>query len=75
VKLTGPIAPTKKPWNDATFAAAVEAQDEDAAVAQLRGALAAGISFGELEPALARAALAHYNDFGHSVIYLRACAV
>src|SRR5882672_1533079 len=68
-----PYCADEKPWNDATFAAAVAAQDEDAAVAQLRGALAAGISFSELEPALARAALAHYNDFGHSLIYLRGC--
>jgi len=68
-----PYCADQQPWSDARFAAAIEAQDEDAALAQVRGALAAGLSFGGLEPALARAALAHYNDFGHSVIYLRAC--
>jgi hypothetical protein len=52
----------------------VEAQDEDMALACLRGALDGGGSFTALEPALARAALAHYNDFGHSLIYLRVCA-
>ena len=29
-----------------------------------------GLHFADLEPALAEAALAHYNDFGHSLIYL-----
>jgi nitrite reductase/ring-hydroxylating ferredoxin subunit len=62
------------PWDENRFASAVEAQDEDAALGMVRGAFAAGTSFSWLEPALARAALAHYNDFGHSLIYLRACA-
>ena len=48
---------------------AIEAEDETAAVAQVRGALGAGLTFADLEPALARAALAHYADFGHSAIY------
>ncbi|HYS12752.1 MAG TPA: Rieske 2Fe-2S domain-containing protein [Burkholderiaceae bacterium] len=43
-----PYCADQQPWSDARFAAAIEAQDEDAA-------------------------LAHYNDFGHSLIYLRAC--
>jgi hypothetical protein len=62
------------PWDEERFAAAVEAQDEDAALGMVRGALAAGKRFSALEPGFARAALAHYNDFGHSLIYLRACA-
>jgi hypothetical protein len=36
----------------------------------LNGAFAQGLHFADLEPALAEAALAHYNDFGHSLIYL-----
>ncbi|HEV8258098.1 MAG TPA: hypothetical protein VGR42_14065 [Casimicrobiaceae bacterium] len=36
----------------------------------LDGALAQGLHFADLEPALAEAALAHYNDFGHTLIYL-----
>jgi hypothetical protein len=36
----------------------------------LNGALAQGLHFADLEPALAAAALAHYNDFGHTLIYL-----
>jgi nitrite reductase/ring-hydroxylating ferredoxin subunit len=45
---------------------AIEAQDEAGAVAQIRGALDSGVGFTELEPALCTAALAHYQDFGHS---------
>jgi hypothetical protein len=36
----------------------------------LNGALNDGLHYKDLEPALADAALAHYNDFGHSLIYL-----
>src|SRR5262249_30768308 len=61
-------------WSAPAFSAAVEAQDATAAIAMVRGALHAGLQFGALEEALAQAALAHYNDFGHSLIYLRACA-
>ncbi len=50
--------------------AAIEAEDEDAAVAQIRGGLAEGVGVTGLERALCRAALAHYNDFGHSLIYV-----
>ncbi|MCH9013551.1 MAG: Rieske 2Fe-2S domain-containing protein [Proteobacteria bacterium] len=50
--------------------AAIEAEDEAAGIAQVRGALAAGLGFAELEPPLAEAALAHYADFGHSAIYV-----
>ncbi len=49
---------------------AIDREDEPAAVALVRGALAAGLSFADVEPALARAALAHYADFGHSAIYV-----
>jgi len=68
-----PYGEDEQPWDETRFAAAVEAQDEAAALARLRGALAAGAGFATLEPTLARAALAHYNDFGHALIYLRAC--
>ena len=57
-------------WNADDFAAAVEAQDEENAAAILNGALAQGLHYPDIEPALAEAALAHYNDFGHSLIYL-----
>jgi hypothetical protein len=67
---TYPFTAEHAPWNAGDFAAAVESQDEDDAAALLNGALAQGLHFVDLEPALAAAALAHYNDFGHTLIYL-----
>lgn len=52
------------------FAEAIEGQDEDLAVGQLRGALAQGLHLADLERALTGAALRHYADFGHSLIYV-----
>src|SRR5438128_704195 len=57
-------------WNAADFAAAIESQNEDGAAALLNGALAQGLHVDDIEPVLAEAALAHYNDFGHTLIYL-----
>ena len=57
-------------YDEQRFLAAIENEDEAAAVSQIRGALDAGMGFDTLEGALSRAALAHYNDFGHSLIYV-----
>jgi hypothetical protein len=65
-----PFTSKRKPWNGKRFAAAIESQDEEAAATLLNGALDKGLHFADLEPALAEAALAHYNDFGHTLIYL-----
>ena len=59
-----------RPWDEEVFVAAVEDEDQDAAVAALRGGLAEGLGFADFERGLSRAALAHYNDFGHSLIYV-----
>jgi nitrite reductase/ring-hydroxylating ferredoxin subunit len=56
-------------WSEAAFLAAVEEEDEQTACALLRGALTAGRTVAELLPTLVTAALAHYADFGHSLIY------
>jgi nitrite reductase/ring-hydroxylating ferredoxin subunit len=68
------LATTEPPpprWDAPAFLAAVEAQDEARAASLLVGALEhEGLAFADLEPALAAAALAHYNDFGHALIYL-----
>jgi nitrite reductase/ring-hydroxylating ferredoxin subunit len=56
-------------WSEAAFLEAIEAEDEPRAMALARGALAAVLTIDELLPSLATAALAHYNDFGHSMIY------
>jgi nitrite reductase/ring-hydroxylating ferredoxin subunit len=61
------------PYDEAAFLAAVEAQDEAGALARLRGGLDRGLGLAGLDPALSRAALAHYNDFGHSLIYVVKC--
>jgi nitrite reductase/ring-hydroxylating ferredoxin subunit len=57
-------------WNGAAFLSAVEGEDEARAIAHMRGALADNVPYTELRPALARAALSHYADFGHSAIYV-----
>lgn len=58
------------PFERAAFLAAIEREDEAAAVAMIRGGLAAGAGFEDFEAALSAAALAHYNDFGHALIYV-----
>lgn len=50
---------------------AIEAEDESRAVRLARGALEDGLGFAGLEPWLARAAFAHYCDFGHAAIYVQ----
>lgn len=56
-------------FDEASFLAEVEAQDE-AAIARIRAAVCAGVRFDVLERSLARAALSHYADFGHALIYV-----
>ena len=48
----------------------VEAENEEEAIAAIRGGIRDGLTFEDFESALTRAALAHYNDFGHSLIYV-----
>jgi hypothetical protein len=64
-----PFAAGRAPWNERHFLTAIEAEDEASAIAVLRGGLAEGLSPGDLLPMLVTAALAHYGDFGHSLIY------
>jgi nitrite reductase/ring-hydroxylating ferredoxin subunit len=49
--------------------AAVEAEDRDAALGLLFGALAAGERRDTLEPALFELCADHFTDFGHTLIY------
>jgi nitrite reductase/ring-hydroxylating ferredoxin subunit len=56
-------------WDAGAFVAALEAENEREAVARVRGALADGLTYRQLQPALGEAALAHYADFGHCAIY------
>ncbi len=61
----------RAPYDAEALVAAIDREDEAAALAQLRGALAEGRAARDLEGPLASAALAHYQDFGHSAIYLQ----
>ena len=65
-----PYTSNSTPWNALDFAVAIESQDENRAIALINGAPHSGLDYAALEPTLATAALAHYNDFGHSLIYL-----
>ena len=57
-------------WDAAAFRAAIEREHEAGAVGLLRGALALPAWPGDLPAALFAAALEHYADFGHSLIYV-----
>ncbi|MCR9175610.1 MAG: Rieske 2Fe-2S domain-containing protein [Alphaproteobacteria bacterium] len=64
-----PFAEGMLPWAEDAFVAAVEAEDEDTATKLLRDGLRIG-GWDRIDRGLARAALAHYQDFGHSAIYV-----
>jgi len=57
------------PWDESGFLNAIENEDEGRAIAMVRGALANGLAWPDLERTFAHAALAHYQDFGHDTIY------
>lgn len=57
-------------FDETVFLDAIEAEDEPVAIANIRGGLRDGLAFSDFEPGLTQAALAHYNDFGHSLIYV-----
>jgi hypothetical protein len=64
-----PYAEDSAEWSGPGFVAAIKAEDEAAAIARMRGALADGIPYLRLRAAIGEAALAHYADFGHCAIY------
>ena len=65
-----PYAEDAETYSSNDFLDAVENQNESKAMASLNGALSSGLHFADLEYDLTRAALRHYNDFGHTLIYL-----
>ena len=65
-----PYAEGAEDWDEEAFVQAVEIEDEERAIRLTRGALQAGLGFADIERGLTRAALAHYNDFGHALIYV-----
>lgn len=64
-----PYAEGTETWDEDAFLAAVEAEEEERAIRLARGGLAAG-GWARIDRGLCRAALAHYQDFGHSAIYV-----
>ena len=66
---------TADEFDEASFIESIEAEDEVAAVAAIRAGIRDGLQFADFESALTRAALLHYNDFGHSLIYVTKAAV
>lgn len=65
-----PYARRARAWSEVGFLDAIEAEDEARAIAHVRGALRAGMRLNDLHHAMATAALRHYCDFGHSLIYV-----
>ena len=65
-----PFTDTSHPYSEQELQDAIESEEEDEAIALINGALDAGLDLDDLKPVLARAALAHYQDFGHSIIYV-----
>ncbi len=67
-----PYAAATSAWDETAFGRAMEDEDEARAIALVNGALTSGSqALAPLQRAFARAALAHYQDFGHSAIYAR----
>lgn len=65
-----PFTTDSKPYDEDAFVAAIEAEDEDRAIALMNGALREGLGFDAVRHGLIRAALAHYQGFGHAMIYV-----
>jgi len=57
-------------YDEDRFVAAIDSEEEAQSIACMRGAIEAGLGFEDIERGLTRAALLHYNDFGHSIIYV-----
>jgi nitrite reductase/ring-hydroxylating ferredoxin subunit len=57
-------------FDEQDFVDSIEAENGDAAIAAIRGGIRDGMKFADFELALTRAALLHYNDFGHALIYV-----
>ena len=65
-----PFTGESAPYDPEALVAAIEEEDEDRAVALVRGGLSDGLGFTDFEEPLSRAALAHYAGFGHALIYV-----
>jgi nitrite reductase/ring-hydroxylating ferredoxin subunit len=66
-----PFVESKRGFKLHEFLDSIEAEDEENAQALLNGAFEEGVPLGLLHRAFSTAALAHYCDFGHSLIYVQ----
>ncbi len=66
-----PYADAGEAFAPSAFMAAIEAEETKWAEAMVRRGLDDGLGWPEMEEAFVGAALAHYNDFGHSIIYVQ----
>ena len=64
-----PFSSSSYPFDAYDFVAAIESEQEDVAIGMARSALEQSDGYALLEKPLAHAALAHYQGFGHAVIY------
>lgn len=62
--------PSAEQYSDAALTTAIEQEDRPRAESLAARAIADGLTWSEVEEALTTAALAHFNDFGHSLIYV-----
>jgi nitrite reductase/ring-hydroxylating ferredoxin subunit len=65
-----PYPSAGEPFKASDWVAAVEAEHRVPAEAMVVGGLTDGLHWTDMEEAFATAALAHYNSFGHSLIYV-----
>lgn len=65
-----PFTTDSKPYDEDTFVAAIEVEDEHQAMSLMNGALRENLGFDGVKHGLIRAALAHYQGFGHAMIYV-----
>ncbi len=65
-----PFPEESEPYDRERLLLAIEEERAASAEAMVTGALEQGVTWEELEGVFATAALAHYNSFGHSMIYV-----
>lgn len=65
-----PYPEDRREFSSSGLSRAIEDEDERGAIGMVRSALESSDGFESLDEPLCRAALAHYQDFGHSAIYV-----
>lgn len=65
-----PFAESGDAFDSTAFVEAVESEDRQRAEALVRRGLDDGLHWSDFELAFVEAALAHFNDFGHTLIYV-----